>query len=459
MEYNYPNVKIASPQYNMEQDFDRKKEREFMKNLSWCSMTIFLFITAAYWSCIGADACAETPTDLNSTKLTGDWWGQRAKLAEQGVTFDISATQYYQGVLQGGTNQSWKYGGLMDYRVHFDFQKMGLWQGAFLDIQAMHQFGEFINTDTGMLVPVNSEGALPLPDYRQVNVSQVKYTQFLSESFALYFGKINTMIDYKETAFTGGEGKTTFMNLANIFQPVALRTVPLSALGGGAVVFLPDVTTKDHATLSITGLGANGQPNTSGFDEDFEDGQAFMAAYNQPSRFFDKPGNHLFVTTYSTKDYAMLDQNSRLLLDALLGYPVTLDKGEDSWSLMYNMHQYVYTEQEDETQGFGFFGRLGTADDKTNPVANFYGAGLGGKGTIHGRDNDTWGVGYFYMQLSKEFGRAIEQNFGDAQGLEVFYNIELTKSVHISPDFQVLEPSSDHVDRTYIAGMRAKIDF
>ena len=94
---------------------------------------------------------------------------------------------------------------------------------------------------------------------------------------------------------------------------------------------------------------------------------------------------------------------------------------------MYNMDQYVYTEEEDETQGFGFFGRLGTADDKTSPIANFYGAGLGGKGMIDGRDNDTWGIGYFYTQLSDEFGSAIERNFGDSQGVEAFYNIRTDK--------------------------------
>jgi porin len=430
-----------------------------MKNRSGQPMSSYLSVLLVFTLCIITNVYAESAQDFNQTKLTGDWWGQREKLAEQGITFNISADQYYQGVLHGGTDKSWKYGGLMDYRIHFDFQKMGLWQGAFLDVQAEHQFGEFINTDSGILVPVNTDGILPLPDYRQVNVAQVKYTQFLSESLAIYFGKINTMIDFQETAFTGGEGKTTFINMANIFQPVAYRTVPLSALGGGVAVFLPDVTAKDHAVLSVTALGANGMPDTSGFNEDFEDGTAMMATYHQPSKFFDKPGGHLLIGTYSTKDFIALDQDPRFFLNALLEHAVTLDKGEDSWSLMYNMHQYMYTEKEDPTQGFGFFGRLGTADDKTNPVAGFYGAGLGGKGMIHGRDNDTWGVSYFYIQLSNELGRAIERNFEDAQGVEVFYNFEFSKWLHVSPDFQIIHPSSDRVDTTYIAGLRAKIDF
>ena len=431
-----------------------------MKEVLRRSKSVVLAVMIVCGFCIGMKAyAAEAAPDFNSTKLTGDWWGERTKLAEQGITFDITATQYYQGVLGGGTNQSWKYGGLMDYRLHFDFQKMGLWEGAFVDVQLQHQFGEFINTDTGLLNPVNSDGALPVPDYRVVAVSQVKYTQFLSESLAVYFGKINTMNGVAETAFTGGEGKTTFMNASNIFQPVGFRTVPLSALGGGVVVFLPDVTVKDHSILSVTVLGANGHPTTSGFGEDFEDGEAFLATYSQPSRFFDKPGKHHFIATYSTKDFNLLDQSPPWLTGAPYGDTTALEKGDDSWSLMYNMDQYIYTEQEDETQEFGFFGRLGTADDKTSSIANFYGGGMGGKGMIDGRDNDTWGIGYFYTQISNEFEGAIARDFGDSQGVEVFYNFEFSKWLHVSPDFQIIHPSSDRVDTTYIAGLRAKIDF
>lgn len=428
-----------------------------MKKSMKCS--VFLFVSIACAFCINSNVYAESASNYSWNKLLGDLGGARTQLAEQGITFDISATQYYQGVLHGGTDKSWKYGGLMDYRIHFDFQKMGLWQGASLDVQLQHQFGEFINTDTGLLNPVNTDGALPISDYRDVAVSQVKYTQFLSESLAVYFGKINTINGVAETAFTGGEGKTTFMNATNIFQPVGYRTVPLSALGVGVVVFLPDVTVKDHSILSVTVLGANGHPSTSGFNEDFEDGEAFLATYSQPSRFFDKPGNHLFLATYSTKDFTLLDQSPPWLIGGPYGGTTGLDKGEDSWSLMYNMHQYVYTEEQDETQGFGFFGRLGTADDKTSSIANFYGGGLGGKGMIDGRDNDTWGIGYFYTQLSNELGSAITRNFGDSQGVEIFYNIEISKWMHITPDFQIIHPSSERVDTTYIAGLRAKIDF
>jgi hypothetical protein len=35
-------------------------------------------------------------------KLTGDWVGFRTSLQDNGITFDLSTTQFYQGVASGG---------------------------------------------------------------------------------------------------------------------------------------------------------------------------------------------------------------------------------------------------------------------------------------------------------------------------------------------------------------------
>jgi porin len=422
------------------------------------STSFLLLGMAVLGFCIVANSYAQETADYASTKLTGNWWGERTKLAEQGITFDIDVVQSVQKVTGGGKDNEMRYGGSVDYRFKFDFQKMGLWEGAFLDVQLEHQFGQFANEDVGAILGTNTDGVFPLPNYREINISEFKYTQFLSESIAVFLGKINTL-DGDDNVFSGGRGKTNFMHQNFVLNPVGIRTVPYSTLGAGGAVFFPNALAKDPAILSFMVLGADGQPNTSGFSKDFDDGQTYCLAYRQPTRFFDQSGSHTFSGTYGTKNYTMLGQDPRLILGELLGYGWAPAKEDNSWSLMYNMHQYLYTEKEDSSQGFGIFSRLGTADDKTNPIANFYSAGLGGKGTIHGRDNDTWGIGYFYAQLSDEFGGIIKRNFDDTQGVEMFYNVELSKWLHITPDFQIIEPSNQRTDTAYVAAIRAKIDF
>ena len=46
----------------------------------------------------------------------------------------------------------------------------------------------------------------------------------------------------------------------------------------------------------------------------------------------------------------------------------------------------------------------------------------------------------------------------DSQGGEVFYNIEVTPWLHVTPDFQIIDASLERIDTAYIAGIRVKVD-
>lgn len=112
-----------------------------------------------------------------------------------------------------------------------------------------------------------------------------------------------------------------------------------------------------------------------------------------------------------------------------------------------------------QDQGFGLFGRFGLTDGEVNPVQEFYSIGLGGKGLVPRRDNDSFGVGYYYLSISDKLPRVIERRTQEEQGMELYYNIAITPWLHITPDLQVIEPTSGRVDTTVVAGVRMKIDF
>ncbi|MFC1677978.1 carbohydrate porin [Planctomycetota bacterium] len=435
-----------------------------MQKLLLKTLLVVLVIstTVSFQEVLGAeqdqsDKELQSSGNLFNSKLTGDWYGQRTKLANDGITLDIDMIQTFQGVLDGGLESDWKYGGSLDYWLKLDFQKLGLWPGAFVELRAETQFGEFINSDTGSILATNTDGFFPLPNQHKTTLSHVVFTQFLSESFAVFFGKIDTL-DGDNNHFAGARGKENFMNQNFVINPVTLRTSPYSSLGAGAVFFFPNAAHKNPATLAISVLGADGQPDTAGWDDDFENGEVYAIEYSQPTRFFDLPGNQLFGATYSNKDFTALDQDRRTILSSLLGFG-TLPKEEGSWCGYYNFSQYLVTEEDDETQGFGLFGRYGIADKETSPIEAFYSIGLGGKGTIEGRDNDTWGIGYYYIRLSDELPSALKSITEDPQGFEVFYNIEVSPSVHITPDLQIVNPARSNFSTAVIAGCRVKIDF
>src|SRR5208283_3272985 len=195
-------------------------------------MTIFLFglflIAQA-----GAEEAAPARTYsgdlLTRSTLTGDWGGLRNDLAEKGVTFDMSLTQVGIGLISGGKDLGWEYSGRGNITMNMDTQKLGLWPGGFLTVEAEGNYNKSINNNTGALSPANSNQLYPTPGHDNLNIPAVTYMQFLSHYFGVVFGKLDTTSgDANE--FAHGKGDTQFFNLSLSFNPVYLLTAPNSAL-------------------------------------------------------------------------------------------------------------------------------------------------------------------------------------------------------------------------------------
>ena len=389
--------------------------------------------------------------------LTGDWGGSRSEMADKGVFLDVDVLQTFQSVESGGRSQTSEYGGSADYALKLDFGKLGLWPGGFLKVFGETQFGNSVISQTGALTASSTDALFPVPAEETSTLSSVMFTQFLSKSFGVYLGKLETL-DGDLNAFASGRGKDQFLNSNFVFNPVTLRTVPYSALGGGFLYLLP----KELGLLTFTALDANGTPKESGFDDAFED-TVLSSELTINVKPFGLPGHQRIGGTWSSKDFVTTDQSLRILLNLLPNVFVPPQRADDSWSLYYNFDQYLYVEPGDESQGFGLFGRFGIADENTNPIESFLSIGIGGKGVIPGRENDTFGFGYYYIRESEQFSSFITSLPGGLEvdpgtGLEFFYNMEFTGWLHVTGDVQVINPSSNRVDTTVIPGLRVKID-
>jgi len=142
---------------------------------------------------------------------------------------------------------------------------------------------------------------------------------------------------------------------------------------------------------------------------------------------------------------------------------------------MYNFDQYFYQDTKDPTQGIGVFGRFGISDGKTNPVAQFYSFGFGGKGMIPTRGQDRFGIGYYYLKVSGElrdtFPTVLLTRIGldHEQGVELFYNLAITPWLHLTRDLQFIDAGSNKspiitaggksIGTAVVPALRIKIDF
>src|SRR3990172_5958447 len=71
----------------------------------------------------------------------------------------------------------------------------------------------------------------------------------------------------------------------------------------------------------------------------------------------------------------------------------------------------------------------------------FYSVGVGGKGVIPTRENDRYGFGFYYIDVSNPKLEGLFRTFKllrDEYGFEGFYNVAITPWLLLTPDIQVV---------------------
>lgn len=389
---------------------------------------------------------------MTRSAVTGDWGGLRSSMAENGFTFSGNATEFYPGVVHGGTQNGFRYGGHNDYLVNVDLDKAAGLQGSFLKLRAEHHYGNNVNQQTGAILPATLASGLPVVDSERLYLTNVVFTQFFSESFGVYFGKLDTL-DGDKNAFAHGRGKTQFLSGPMALNPAMLRVVPYSTLGAGALLML-----GPESVISVGILNPTDTSNRSGLSELFRDGAVITAEGRFETEFFGKPGHQLLGGAWSSKDYVNLQQDPRILFPPL-GIPIARQSG--SWAAYYNFDQYLVADPGDPSRGCGVFGRFGISDGNPNPVAWFLSFGLGGNSRIRGHEADTWGLGWYMNSVSDKLGPIATAflGLGNAQGVECFYNYEVTPWFHLTTDVQYIQPSAQKIaHEAVVLAFRAKID-
>jgi porin len=152
------------------------------------------------------------------------------------------------------------------------------------------------------------------------------------------------------------------------------------------------------------------------------------------------------------------------------GEGLVAPKQTSTWAVYFSTWQYLYIEEPNKApidllngapdrQGVGLFIRFGFADKDTNPVEWAVSAGVGGRGLIPVRDNDTFGIGYYYNRVQTLRLSGILGLENSAQGFECFYNIAITPACRVTLDLQVVEAVQARLQTATVVGLRAGLDF
>ena len=73
--------------------------------------------------------------------------------------------------------------------------------------------------------------------------------------------------------------------------------------------------------------------------------------------------------------------------------------------------------------------------------------GFGGKGLIPRRENDRYGLGFYYLDVNNPELQGLFRTtklLRDEYGFEAFYNIAITPWLQLTPDLQVVRGAQKH---------------
>jgi porin len=407
------------------------------------------------------------------SKMTGDWGGARTELANHGITFDIDYTQIFQQNAHGGadTNNGARLSGSGDITLTLDTGKMGLWPGGSFVLVGEPVWGGGVNNKVGSLLPVNFDAAKPgsaepdwgLKEGGRMLLSEWFFQQVMFDGKAVFVaGKLFGARAFDRNAFANDE-RTQFMSTGlrnNIPIPTFL---PYTTLGA-AIVLNP----TDWLSVMTAVADTDGRAKTTGFETAFHGDTNTTVIHEWAFTInpFDRPGHQRIGFVWSSKDFQKLTpptpfkQTADMVIDLLgpdlanevVNMLADFDTAVDNIMVYYNFDQYLWQDEGDPSQGVGIFGRFAWARQDVNPVAHYYSFGVGGTGVLPERDRDTLGIGYYYVDLSND----LPTIFHSEQGIEAYYNIEVTPWLHISPDLQVIvnPGGTDLNDVSVVYGIR-----
>jgi len=403
-------------------------------------------------------------------KMLGDWGGARTQLAEGGVTVDIGVTQIIQHNASGGraTHEALKYSGSADITLNFDTAKLGLWKGGNLMLNAEPKWGDGVNAKVGSLVPVNMDAIKPgAGEGAQFTLSEWIYSHVLFDGkLILIGGKLDGSRAFDTNVFANDE-RRQFLNVAlrnNVMIPPFL---PYTDWGFGFIL-----KPTEWVTVTAALADSEGRAKTTGFETAFH-GPTHTTSINEVAfhlKPFDKPGNYRVGMFWSSMETPLLKpptpfrQTGPMMIGLLgpklaqkvVGMIAPKQTNADNVGMYLNFDQWVYTEADDPQQGVGLFGRFGWARSDVNPVEWFYSVGVGGKGLLPSRDNDTFGIGYYYISLSDDMPAL----FHKEAGVELYYNIEVAEWCHVTPDIQIIKDPGGTTahDVAFVYGVRVQLD-
>ncbi|MEJ2623430.1 MAG: carbohydrate porin [Pseudolabrys sp.] len=412
--------------------------------------------------------------------LTGDWGGLRTDLHNKGI--DITAQYIAEtfGVLSGGLERRGTYEGRFEFSLDADLQKLVGWTGASAHVTAfqIHNGGRNAANIAGSIADPSNIDAL-----KTTRLFTAWFQQDFNGIASLRVGQLAADDEFFTSDTAGGLLNGTFgwgnnlaANMTNggPAYPLATPGARLQVNASDNLTFRGGVFAGDPA-----GKDCNEDAqkcNRHGVTFSTSGGTLWMGeaqyAVNQGKNAIGLPGVYKIGAWYQTADFA----DRRYGLDAggatvLLSDPAATDPLNHSgnWGIYGVADQTVWRGGE---RSVSLFLRGGYSPKDRNLITWYVDGGVGFKGIVPRRADDTFTLGISYAKISDDVVSA-DRDAGNAVRdyevvLEASYAAQITPWWVVQPDLQYIvhpnggqnpDDGTQSFDHAFLAGLRSTITF
>ncbi|MGB7790444.1 MAG: carbohydrate porin [Terrimicrobiaceae bacterium] len=432
---------------------------------------------------------------------TGDWLGVRTKLEDKRVEISGGYTAEVWGNTTGGLKTGAVYTGLLDFGATVDLEKLVGWKGASVSTRWLWLSGRDASEDlVGNFLTISN-----IAGFNTLRMGELWFQQDLfprgDDGLPGLSLRVGQMIADREfvisdygALFTNGTFGWPAFLYTNI--PGGGPGYPMGTLGLRVAVNPREWLTLGSAVFQ--GNVFDQDVNRHGFRWDLNSDQGYFwinelqVRWTQGDSAKGLPGQGKFGAWFHTANFAdpFVDENGVALADeASSGNPRT-----HSWNygFYWILDQMLYREparlepaagfsgdgksvassktsvqvaEGSSNQGLGWFGRIAFEPQNRNFVGFHFDTGLVYTGMIPTRDEDEFGVGFVYAQLTNGARRTLElegsRGVGAEMVLEFTYKAILTPWLYIQPDAQfIINPgATQDLSNDFVIGGRVSIDF
>lgn len=334
-------------------------------------------------------------------------------------SLETSVTGDFIKNIDGGVNSHYTYIGMEEISLTFDFEEMGLWNGAEIFLHGLNTHGKLPSEQLSGDLQVFS------------NIESGDYTGLYEYYLKQSIGNFSFLVGQHDlnSEFVGTEYGGTFINSSFGISPTISLNVPVSIYPMAALAFVTTYNINNLYDLKFGIYDGNpGDPETNRYNlqPNISSGEGFLAITQLEwhRSVNEKPENCKIGAYYHSSTFQ--------------DYRDTLHFVKGNFGLFAVTDLVLISNFDHPHRYFSAFAQGGFAPQSINQVNFYLGGGFHLNGILPKRYNDVIGIAFAYANMSPDYKNKNPETMRGELALEFTYKLNVFDYYTIQPNIQYI---------------------